>query len=270
VSMRLINPFIAGSTPALGFEPETIVYVAAVAVADGQPLEAEVRTAIDNFVAGCKADGIWTAIKSCCILAGARTLAGALIPLVGAAPTNVNGSFLAGDYNRETGLIGDGSTKHLNSNRANNADPQDSNHNAVWASSPGTYDGTPRTYMGSFGDPSASGGNVLIQSTIAGLAARSRASTLGGTNVPPVAGLIGVNRSSPSQFVVRNGGANATFSVASQTPDAVTVTIFRRNQATASPTNARIAFYSIGEGLNLALLDTRVSALITAIGAAIP
>jgi hypothetical protein len=58
-----------------------------------------------------------TAIKASCILAGARTLAGALVPLAGAAPTNV-GPFVSGDYNRKTGLVGDGSTKYLNSNRA--------------------------------------------------------------------------------------------------------------------------------------------------------
>ena len=34
--------------------------------------------------------------------------------------------------------------------------------------------------------------------------------------------------------------------------------------------NGRIAFYSIGSNLNLAKLDTRVTDLITAIGAAIP
>jgi hypothetical protein len=32
----------------------------------------------------------------------------------------------------------------------------------------------------------------------------------------------------------------------------------------------RLTFYSIGESLNLALLDARVSALITAFGVAIP
>jgi hypothetical protein len=34
--------------------------------------------------------------------------------------------------------------------------------------------------------------------------------------------------------------------------------------------NARLAFYSIGESLDLALLDARVTALITAFGVAIP
>jgi len=67
-------------------------------------------------------------------LAGARTLTGALVPLVGTAPTNFN--FVSGDYNRETGL-GDASnaTKYLNSNRAGNADPQNSRHVAAYASS---------------------------------------------------------------------------------------------------------------------------------------
>jgi hypothetical protein len=34
--------------------------------------------------------------------------------------------------------------------------------------------------------------------------------------------------------------------------------------------NARLAFYSIGESLDLALLDARVTTLINAIAAAIP
>ena len=47
--------------------------------------------------------------------------------------------------------------------------------------------------------------------------------------------------------------------------------VFARGGATpASLTNARLAFYSIGESLDLALLDARVTALITAFGVAIP
>jgi hypothetical protein len=70
------------------------------------------------------------AIKAACLLCGARTLAGALVPLVGAAPTNNN--FVDADYNRETGLKGNGSTKYLDSGRANNDDPQDDNHNSAF------------------------------------------------------------------------------------------------------------------------------------------
>ncbi|NBN88588.1 MAG: hypothetical protein EBV32_05835, partial [Proteobacteria bacterium] len=70
-------------------------YIAAVETADGQALEGDTRAAITAFVVGCKADGIWNAIKASCILAGARTLSGALVPLIGTAPTNNN--FVSGD-----------------------------------------------------------------------------------------------------------------------------------------------------------------------------
>jgi hypothetical protein len=104
------------------YDADASAYILAVEAADeiASPgigaLEPATRSAINKFVVGCKADGIWTAIKASCILSGARTLAGALVPLAGTAPTNFN--FVSGDYNRKTGL-GDASntTKYLNSNR---------------------------------------------------------------------------------------------------------------------------------------------------------
>jgi hypothetical protein len=99
---------------APAFDADAQAYITAVETADRQALEAGVRTAINDFVVGCKADGIWDAIKASCIMAGARTLTGALVPLKGTAPTNYN--FVPGDYNRKTGLVGDGSSKNLNSN----------------------------------------------------------------------------------------------------------------------------------------------------------
>jgi hypothetical protein len=71
-------------------DSDAAAYIAAVEAADGQSLEVDVKTAINNFIVGCKADGIWTALKASCILSGARTLSGALVPLVGTAPTNFN------------------------------------------------------------------------------------------------------------------------------------------------------------------------------------
>ena len=271
MSMRLVNPFIAGSTPAVGIDSDAAAYIAAVEIADTQSLEPAVASAIVDFVTGCKADGIWSAIKASCILAGARTLAGALVPLVGAAPTNVSSLFVSGDYNRETGLLGNGSTKYLDTNRANNADPQNSNHNAVWATNVGTYDATTRALIGSAGVPGTPGTNVIVHNIVNGVFARNRSGTGTGTNVAPAAGLIGTNRSASGQYIVRNNAANSTISVTSEVPDSGNVLIYRRGDVSA-PTyvNARIAFYSIGESLDLSLLDSRVSALITAIGAAIP
>jgi hypothetical protein len=72
-----------GLTLRKGWQPmdtDAAAYITAVETADDQTLEEKTKIAIDNFVLGCKADGIWTAIKASCILAGARTLNGALVP----------------------------------------------------------------------------------------------------------------------------------------------------------------------------------------------
>ena len=90
-------------SPGFNYDTNASAYIDAVEAADGQALETATRYAINDFVIGCKQDGIWNAIKASCILSGARTLAGALVPLVGTAPTN-NGFIGVGtDYVRKTG-----------------------------------------------------------------------------------------------------------------------------------------------------------------------
>jgi hypothetical protein len=256
-------------------------YMSAVEAADGQPLELATRLAITDFVVGCKADGIWTAIKASCILAGARTLTGALVPLVGTAPTNFN--FVSGDYNRKTGLVGDGSTKYLNSNRAGNADPQDSISLAVYVSTIHNPDFEPvltpgGTYIGNGGATTgashvgrAGGSDLAIRSTFV----RNRNSTaqVGIGSATPSPGLVGTSRANSSDFNVRVSQTNYPYSQASQSSSTENHFVFARNNGSNSPesySNGRLAFYSIGESLDLALLDARVTALINAFAAAIP
>jgi hypothetical protein len=243
---------------------DATLYIQAVEAADGQRLESGVATAINAFVLGCKADGIWSAIKASCILAGARTLTGALVPLAGTAPTNNN--FVSGDYNRETGLVGDGSTKYLDSNRANNADPQDSHHMAAFASvapQNGLFSRYIGVGLGSNGRSSLgyAAGGVSAQS-------RSRSNTASthstGLTYP---GFSGIGRSASANYIARVSGVNQTFTVASQTPTADPVLVF---SGSADFSDARLSFYSIGESLDLALLDARVTDLINAFAAAIP
>ena len=130
--MLLINPYRFKSSRFISNDADVDAYLNAVEAADGQELEAGVITAVETFVLGCKSDGIWSAIIASCLLAGARTLSGALVPLVvAAAPTNFN--FVSADYDRESGLLGNGTNKYLNSNRLDNADPQNSQHFSVYA-----------------------------------------------------------------------------------------------------------------------------------------
>ena len=43
------------------YDPDALAYLNAVEEADTQSLESSVKAAINSFVVGCKADGIWTA-----------------------------------------------------------------------------------------------------------------------------------------------------------------------------------------------------------------
>jgi len=265
----------AVSAPAL--DPDAAAYIAAVEAADTQALEPAVRAAINDFVVGCKADGIWNAIKASCILAGARTLTGALVPLVGTAPTNVGGLFVSGDYNRKTGLVGNGSTKYLNSNRNNNADPQNSKHlscyvgNAASGSSTQVFIGNDTVAVSGvsliYKDGAADGGTERVAVNVNG----SSAPTGSAGSTAFQTGFLGANRTTSSSVEGRVFGVSINGSVSSQTPGNSNVIVFARTASSpARFCNARLAFYSIGESLNLALLDARVTTLINAIAAAIP
>jgi hypothetical protein len=252
--------------PGFQFDADASTYIEAVEAADTQALETGVRYAINDFVIGCKNDGIWDAIKASCILAGARTLSGALVPLVGAAPTNSN--FVAGDYDRETGLKG-GSPRSLKANvLLSNAD-KNNHHCSIFCTEAPTGNG-------------AALGLFSFNFTGIYLAVNpARAfpdvfNTQGSFATSGSVGFIGASRQSSSQYLTRNSNITQIASVSStdMNPENVSPSVFAWNigstDQAAQHSNARLAFYSIGESLDLAALDTRVSTLITAIGAAIP
>jgi len=220
---------------------------------------------VNSFVVGCKADGIWNAIKASCILAGARTLTGALVPLVGTAPTNFN--FVSGDYNRKTGLVGDGSTKYLDSGRNNDTDPQDSQHLSIYGAL-STTDGAER-FAGAGGIAFGATGIARLLQTLVTRSRTSSGNTLSNfsfsTTVPFFAGL---SRSQSSQYTAKASTVNtSTIQNTSQAPAADSITIFQNGGTFSS---ARLSFYSVGESLDLAMLDARVTTLVNAFAAAIP
>jgi hypothetical protein len=261
----LINSASARIVLAKGYtlpdDPDAVAYIAAVEAADGQALETATRMAINGFVKGCKSDDIWTAIKASCILAGARTLAGALVPLVGAAPTPV--AFVgATDYNRKTGLVGDGSTKYLNSG----FDSGTANSDHVSAYITEGVTSTSRF----IGSRSPTTGRIEISWYAANTLLVSCQNTLGDfvRSHARASGLAGVSSNfSTGPITTRGGGTSITTGSYSRVTNTSRIDIFRYGVASYYP--GRLAFYSIGKSLNLALLDARVTALITAF-AAIP
>ena len=265
--------FVGSLTGGAAYDPDAQAYITAVEAADTEALEVGVKDAINDFVVGCKADGIWPAIKASCILAGARTLTGALVPLAGAAPTSFN--FVSGDYNRKTGLVGDGSTKYLNSNRNNNADPQNSKHVSIFPTVATTGGNLINSGAGGVSGRTGIGftlnapNQTTAQTSINNSNSFDKAGDIASANVANK--LMGLGRSSSANFTARFNGTNTLVNAISTTPNNGNITIFARP---VSPVDlfstSRLAFYSIGESLDLALLDARVTALVNAFAAAIP
>jgi hypothetical protein len=258
-NLGLMDPAFLGAGEKLRQElnaANAAAYISAVEAADGQALETGVKDAINAFVLGCEADGIGNAIKASCILAGARTLAGALQPLVGTAPTNFN--FVSGDYSRKTGLLGNGTTKYLNSNRNNNAAPVDNIHVSIYLSSLGTR--ASAAYLDA-GAGASGATNLYCSSPVTTLGSRLR-SNFFNSSLSSV-GLFGASRSQAANYIRRISNTNETVTSASQAAFNGNITLFNNS-------DARLAFYSIGESLDLALLDARVTALVNALAVAIP
>jgi hypothetical protein len=151
--------------------------------------------------------------------------------------------------------VGDGSTKYLNSNRNNNADPQNSNHNAVYATAIGAANGT---FIAAIGDP-GTGTNFMGGGQSNTVFTRSRTSQGTAEDVTPLPGFLGHSRSVSTSYLVRRNGNNNTVNVASNGNEASSILLFRRGAGVATYGAHRLAFYSIGESLDLALLDARVT-----------
>jgi hypothetical protein len=245
------------------FDQDAATYIAAVEAQDQQELELEIKSAIHAFVAGCKTDGIWGDIKACAILCGARTLDGALIALVGTNPTNNN--FVSGDYDRANGLTGNGSTKYIDTNRNNNADPQDDNHNALYFTKPDTGSSAATGYMvGTSAANNNAGSNQITTSVLRNRNSASDAPSILGINgMNRRIGLYGMSRDNGSTYNAIAGGiATVSVSRASQTPYNGNVAVFNRNLSGSSATDARVAFYSIGEATDLVLLSNNATRLV--------
>jgi hypothetical protein len=250
--------------PRATFDADAAAYLRAVEAADGQALETPVKRAVDDFFKGCK--GGWDVLGVEGLLHSLRgSHAGRCVGAAGGtAPTNNN--FVDADYNRETGLVGNATSKYLNSNRANDADPQNDKHLAVYASTVGSGNQfyAASGVSGDTGLYNESGTNFL------GRINRNSISTVV-SGAGSATGLIAAARTSSGTQQARAGGATVTSSNEPNTYVSENTGIFARiaSGTGVNYSNARLAFYSIGESLDLALLDTRVTALVTAIGAAL-
>ena len=254
---------------AEGFDPDALDYINRVETADGERLEPRVRTAINQFVLGCKADGIWSAIRASCILAGARTLSGALIPLIGNAPSN--NAFVSGDYNRKTGLLGDGSTKSLNTSYVSNTFFQQNNHHlSVYVTSAPASSATTKVFLG---NQSSLGSRLFIAKNAADQFSARLANASSAVNVSgqgTTTGFKGGARSSSTAVIARSAQTNTSTSIASAAiASSLNIFVFAGGFSNQNLCDARMSFYSMGDNLDLALLDTRITTLMNTLASVI-
>ena len=269
-------PGISGIVPGVaapgGFtcsDPDGAAFIAAVEAADGQALEDGVKQAYCEFFTGCKSDaspfaGVsnWQAMHGC-LLMGARTLAGALVPFRGAAPSPI--AFDAADYNRVSGLKGDGVGKMLNTNRDPSLDAQGNTSMAVGVSEYGTI-AVGRYLCG--GDSY----RTLLFNAASSSRARLNSGTINVFGATASAGLLGVSRSNVNNYQAIRAGA--TFSISQLSAPTVTglgasYTVFRTAIVEANFSDGRLYFYTTGPAVNLPALNSRLSTLVAAISTAL-
>jgi hypothetical protein len=249
------------------YDADALAYLTAVEAADGQALESSVKSAINTFVAGCKTDGIWDAIVASCIMAGARTVAGAIVPLKGNAPTNNN--FVSGDYSRKLGLLGDDSNKYLATGYNNNDTtnfPQNDSHISCYVTASQTD--TAGTLVG--GINLGSGNRISLHyATATQIATRNRGATASTISQAPI-GFQGNTRNNSANFSRRfttsGGASDSVFTSASGTPTSDALGVFAAGNG-SNFSNARMSFYSIGKSLTLSSLDSRITTLMTTLNA---
>jgi hypothetical protein len=265
LGLSLPQTRVAGTS----FDPDALAYIVAVEAADGQSLESGVKTAIDTFVAGLKSDGIWNSIVASCIMAGARTVAGAIVPLKGNAPTNNN--FVIGDYSRKLGLLGNNSNKYLATGYNNNDTtnfPQDDTHVSCYVSA--TQTNTSGVFIGG---PIATGNRFgFFHASTTSVFVRNRATLAGFNSIAPL-GFQGASRNNSANFNYRFtnsfGVASSSVITNSGAPTNDLLGVFASGNG-AEFTSARMSFYSIGKSLTLSSLDSRVTTLMNTLASVIP
>ncbi|WP_155524061.1 hypothetical protein [Nodosilinea nodulosa] len=240
-------------------------YIARVEAADGQNLENIVRQAYDKFFISLKAYSNFLALKSACILAGARTLAGSLVPMTVAMPSPTNFGFVSGDRSRSGGLKGNGISKYVELNRQSDADPQNSYHQVAYISQlAATGTGGERSVIcAGWANPTS---HNLVFSGVSQFRSRSTGSTVGGTG--PGVGFYGHSRSNGTQLdYLEATGSVVTAALNSTTAASRRTFLLGRNNADAGDgdpvlfgTN-RILFYSVGEAVNLANMRSSLNTL---------
>ena len=187
---------------------------------------------------------------------------GLLVPLRDGMNFGTNGgnNFVSGDFDAKTGLVGDGSSKYIDSNRNNNADGQNDQAMGLYAT---VLDSSASGFPALMGAGNTEiGCNLIARNSDPTTTMLTRNRRVSGATDSTVngnaVGYMGMSRSGSSQYTYRANATSIDYTRSSATPLSRNIYIYAFSTsllAAGSPTDARLSLYHIGPALNLATLD---------------
>jgi len=250
-------------TPWNRYDSDAWLWIIATEKADANYLEEGVKKAMNQYVLDLKSNNIWGDFGTHAVLMGARTLAGSLVDIKNPSLSWTNNNFVSGDYNRTTGLLGNASTKYLDSNYDNDLAGQ--NDCAMWVYAHTKSSTTSHNY-GGFSD-----GTSAVRIRGGGGASDIRHNSRSTTNITDnggnAVGLIGQTRSASTGYTARGNQADESeteTSVASSTGD---VFFFCSNDSGAASnySSARLQAGCFGTAHSLSAAETCMDTYVTSI-----
>lgn len=246
--------FIDVPDPNSTLDPDALDWIERTESADFSLLEQGVRLSYNNFVVGCKEDNTWSKMKAAGLLMGAKTPDGAMTSIVGPNPFPAGQGILS--YSRTEGMRAVGTTGGLNSGRRNDEDPRDSKHLAIFLLGDSEY-GWNEVFMGSGVNTPGESQLMKLGPNLPPRINYSVSPTLA-LSAPQAGKLFGISRNSATTVNYRINGQSGTINDNSSTPSSNDIFIFRRGTGSELTTPKPMGFYSIGEDIDLELLEARV------------
>jgi hypothetical protein len=256
------------------------VIAADVAAGNNLGLERGVQNAYASFIDGLISDGLIgvsngvisqasSLIKAACIECAAQTMAGALVPLVGPAPTKF-GTESGWIYNRKTGLSGNGTNNYLNSNRNHNEDPQNDCSAFCYRTRTSTIN---QVFIGARSAGTSIGSRYLWHQATPRFTCNPSTDThdTAGSDTINIPTFQGVTRGSNTSTTGRISNTSYNFTRPSAAPISNNIRIHcGANGATNELfSTATIAFYGLGRNLELSLVNSRLLAFMSDISQSI-
>jgi hypothetical protein len=250
-------------TNGVFYDPDAQLWISAVESSDSQALETGVKTAMNQLVLDLKSNSLWSAITTMAVTMGARTLNGAIIDIKDPSTPWTSVNFVSGDYNRTTGLVGNASTKHLDTGISDNIPAQ--NSFALWTMVSEKNSGSSRFYAGS-GTVSGSSALRTDSSTNVRYYCRNNSDD---SLAQHELGLIGMSRSASGTYSARGAQTSTSVTRTSQTPVNRSMFVLAFNSGTGASQhgNGRIRAAAMGSSHDLATAETVMNTYIAAITA---